>query len=74
MFSFIDIDILSETGDVVGNRRNEGLPGKEARRIFTYGYGSTLSDLGGGSDVCFLLVLFSYFLMRNVCIRWDDVG
>lgn len=57
---------IRDTGCVVGNRRNEGLHGEETRRLFTHGYGSTWMDLGGWSDVCFLLVLFSYFLMRNV--------
>jgi len=35
-------------------------------RLLTYGLGSTCMDHGGRSDVCFLMVLFSYFLMRDV--------
>lgn len=69
--------IIRDRRCVVGNRQNEGLhDGEVTRRLFKYGFGSTWMYRGGGSDACFLMVLFSYFLMRNVplvSIGWDDI-
>lgn len=70
MFSFIVIDILSETGDVssaIGGMRS--LHGEEARGLSTHGYGSTWMDLGGGSDVCFFSGSF-LLLSNEECVSW----